>query len=375
MSPIEVQKPKQLDVLAQMAGKEHKLPAADLPDINLVIGTGTVAMVAAGALLAPGSLGNPAEVRAADGEYTGNFTFNAVCVKPGQAKAIFNISVVDRDNLVLGGSRWGVRVDVPGTNFPYIFHQGGTGAIFSGPTALSSANPYYDGTAPSHTGQAEVFAEVPEGPVTITAQMFRNQNSAEDTDGDGMYYQEQTFALNCSTGSGNPDPGTPPVEPEPTPTSPPAPTPVSVLKPGLTLTTAKILPKNGKGKLSIATSVSQDSTCSINGAGNGADKNIKNRRKAARIELKLQNATTVGKLPNGMIALKNNKPVKKGQNTNMVSIDLRNAGIDPGERQASRFNYKLLSRAGKITAKVIIPASMSDCGARNMTSSLQLKSR
>lgn len=171
-----------------------------------------------------------------------------------------------------------------------------------------------------------------------------------------------------------PPPPTPPQESVVPPTPPVVqPPPVCLLKPSLSMTTPKILPKNRNGKLTITTGLSPDSTLAIDGKGKGNSPNLKERSAAARVEVRFNKPATVANIPSDMIAITNGKPSKKGQQVNMVVIDVPSSGILPGKSVIDQLSYKLTGKAGNFSARLVLPKTV--CNVSSALAVAQNKAR
>lgn len=378
MSPFEAQKPKpkQLDVLAQMAGRNNSLPAPEWGDGRAVAGAAVVAGFAIGAVVAPGGVGSPERADAVVNPPLSQDVTAACINDPSNPSARKLVEVTYRfaglDDISDGSAKANITQDSP--QLDEFSKQRFFGDIRNLLSPLREGLGY-GSTSPEwvegvpFTGTTTYVDSAPDGPFTIHPEFIDNSNSIEERVG-------EPIELNCNPVTNEP-PQPPVTEPEPVtpaPNDPVNPPVISkILTPTLSLATAKILEKNRRGKLTVNSGVSNDSTCSIDGSGNGAHKNLKLRKQAARVEIRMQRAVALGRLPGNIIGLKNNQPVKKGQKANVVAIDIRNSGISPGQKQITRLNYQLLAKSGGFTAKFIVPKEKSDCGGT--TSAVQLRTK
>lgn len=245
---------------------------------------------------------------------------------------------------------------------------------------LSPSRPAGDGVAtPAYNGEALysgtttiISSNLPNGPQYLTTYLSWVNPDFPDTG----YGRAQTTNPPIDCSGTTPLVGGNTVSLPPVTTQPPVP-PAKLLNLGLKLQAAKILPSNRKGNLKVTSELNSDSTCSISGVGDGASPNAKLRKQAARIEVNLKGTKLTGKQPKGTVALNNGKPVKKIEYANTVSIDLRSSGLKPGEQQINNLAFRLPRglKSGGFSAKLIVPASASECGAKTITGKLTSKSK
>lgn len=322
------------------ARPDFHVPELHLPDVR-VLGVGAAGIGIAGlaaALLIPGGPGNPAQAR---GYSTGTMSIENTPVDQNGDGANDAIAT----DIELGDFRKSQGLD-------FVHYETRTSQNSGADTIVEGDVQEFFDSDPSSPAGAVVEPAYVGDPWTGRIRILRTGLTGQVPHFSELngFDQNGNFTIRSLNNTFNLSPLVPPIT-QPIPTPPKA----CVLKPELAMTTAKFLPRNHKGKLSIITSVSSDSTIGINGKGKGNSLNIKVRNAAARIEVSFVKPTLVGKIANDSIAFNKGKVAKNGQRANLVIIDIPEGGVPQGNKIVDSVAYTAMGKVASFSARLLIP--------------------